>query len=359
MYDVQLDLTAGPVSVGEEFAVSISLQAAGTGQGVYFPLTIPAGQAESGELNIFLDSRACQVIGSYTASLPLDPPRGKGWLRPQARFSMTALRPGGAKIRAELYVGAGFRHALEGEVWVAGIDGRDRSVAVPARPVPQPDFVLRAGTRWSEDGSGTMLHYRLDGYRTPSLPTSDMEHLSEWLPIGWLERAHGVLALTIDGTADGTVLDARRRLTSLGRYLYQTALPPGLQVTFRKWAGAGRTMLVVADQGAALPWELLHDGHGFLGEHFVIGRWPLELDGARPYEFPIGQVSMVHYAEVEQPGRWANLIRPPRMPELQPEILAGGVLDLQSAETLRGLHIVRQGQAPGTAGPNGRTGASR
>jgi hypothetical protein len=194
-----------------------------------------------------------------------------------------------------------------------------------------------------------MLHYRLDGHRTSSLPASGMEHLSEWLPVGWLERAHGVLALTVDGIADGTVHDARRRLTSLGRYLYQTALPPSLQVMFRQWAGAGRTMLVVADEGAALPWELLHDGHGFMGEHFIIGHWPLELDGARPYEFPIGQVSMVHYAEVEQPGRWADLIRPPRMPELQPEILAGGVLDLQSAETLRGLHIVRQGQAPGTA----------
>jgi hypothetical protein len=310
---------------------------------------IPVGQAESGELNIFLDSRTCQVMGSYTASLPLDPPLDGGRLRPEARFSVSALRPGGAKIRAELYIGTDFRHTLEGEVWVAGADGRDRSVAVRPRPVPQPDLVLHAGTRWTEDGSATVLHYHVDSYGATALPTNGIKYQSESFSTGWLERAHGVLALTIDGIASGTGQDARRRLTSFGRYLYQTAFPPTLQADLYKWAGTGRTMLVVADQGAALPWELLHDGRGFLGEHFIIGRWPRELADARPYEFPIGHVSMVYYAEIEQPDKWADLLRPPNMPQLQPEILVGGVLDLQLAGTLGGLHIIRRGQTPGAA----------
>ena len=55
----------------------------------------------------------------------------------------------------------------------------------------------------------------------------------------------------------------------------------------------------VADEDSWAPWELLHDGNAFLGERFVIGRWPHELGTAQPYEIPLGPVSMAYYYGVE------------------------------------------------------------
>ena len=66
-------------------------------------------------------------------------------------------------------------------------------------------------------------------------------------------------------------------------------------------------MLILADQDAWFPGELLHDGQMFLGDRFIIGRWLWELDKARPYEFPVGAVNVAHYASVEQPEVWTDL----------------------------------------------------
>ena len=227
---------------------------------------------------------------------------------------------------------------------VSGIDKRQISSNLRPRPVPQPNLLLQVQTRWSEDGLSATLHYRLDNLAAPALPTDGIDYSVGPLPAGWIEQTRNLLGVILE--SGGLAKDTGFRLRSLGGYLYQCVLPPELQVSFRKLRGA-YTLLIIADQGAALPWELLHDSRNFLGERFIIGRWPQELDDTRPYEFPIGQVSVAHYAGVAQPQVWADLLKPAGLDELQPDILTGGMLDLTWVETLRGLHLLRHGKPAG------------
>jgi len=102
----------------------------------------------------------------------------------------------------------------------------------------------------------------------------------------------------------------------------------------------------VADDDAWPPWELLHNGRFFLCELLIIGRWPRELDEARPYEFPVGEINIAYYENVARPEDWRELLAAAGTPS--PRLLPGGVLsELVLAETMRGLHIVRFGQPPG------------
>ncbi len=108
------------------------------------------------------------------------------------------------------------------------------------------------------------------------------------------------------------------------------------------------TLLILTDQDAWIPWELLHDGQAFLGEHFIVGRWPQELDETCPYEFPIGTVHIAHYADVQSLSAemWATLFESAGTPH--PNILPGGMFDsLGSIEGMHGLYLMRLGRSPG------------
>ena len=321
----------------------------GRGEQTFFSLLVPIDKINGGEIDIFIEAPAFQINGTNTASLPLIAPatvEAADKHYPQAQFVISALRPGPAQIKAELYFENVFQHSLEHEVQVSGIDKDKRQVSLNLRPrpVPQPNLLLQVQTRWSEDGLAATLHYRLDNLAAPALPTDGIDYSVGPLPAGWIEQTRNLLEVIME--SGGLAKDAGFRLQSLGGYLYQCVLPPELQVSFRKLRGA-YTLLIIADQGAALPWELLHDGRNFLGERFIIGRWPQELDDTRPYEFPIGQVSVAHYAGVAQPQVWADLLKPAGLDELQPDILTSGMLDLTRVETLRGLHLLRHGKPAG------------
>jgi hypothetical protein len=104
--------------------------------------------------------------------------------------------------------------------------------------------------------------------------------------------------------------------------------------------------MILADQATWLPWEIMHDGQHFLGERFILGRWPLEISDKRPYEFAIGSVKLAHYADVEQPEMWLDLLEPPG--SMPPSVMQQGIFeDLGLVEVLQGLHLVRQGESDG------------
>src|SRR5439155_14171170 len=168
------------------------------------------------------------------------------------------------------------------------------------------------------------------------------------LSAGWVERSRRLLGSVLEECIDGQPEDVRARLASLGYYLFQSVFPLVLQNELRNLARLERTLtlLILADQDAWLPWEVLHTGQAFLGEQFVIGRWMRELDEARPYEFPVGGVHVAHYANVPQPEMWVDLLTFPNIPE--PLLLPSGVFaDLETAETMRGLFLMRYGHPPG------------
>jgi hypothetical protein len=346
LYDVQLELPTETLQIGEEFAVLVSLRPVGTREGVFHTLSLSKYQAAGTDLNVFVDPLTVHVSGSKAASLALDLTnleRKTPAPFDQARFIVSARRPGLNKVKIDLYVGGHYVQSLEGEVQVASVVVRAPHLAVRARPVSQPDLLLRV---WSKDGASLSFHQRLDTFRGPPLETEGVEYQSGALPADWPARVRGLLADTLEGMNKGVAEDVRPRLASLGRSLYRVLLPPEIRESLRVRSGAGYTLLVVADRDAWLPWELLHDGWGFLGEHFIVGRWPLELDDTRPYEFPIGLVSVAHY-ELTDTDAWIHLLKAPGETEFQPEVLSGGVMDLDQVEQLRGLHLLRRGRRPG------------
>lgn len=154
----------------------------------------------------------------------------------------------------------------------------------------------------------------------------------------------GLLATTLENISDSLPQKGKLRLTSLGQYLLKHLFPTELQTEFRTLIPQNPTfsLLILADQEAWIPWELLHDGQKFLGDRFIIGRWLQELNDTRPYEFPVGAINVAHYANVEHPELWTTLLETPGAPPPQP--LPAGVLH-DSTEAIRGLHLIRYSQS--------------
>ena len=356
IYDVLLRVSSEAVRVGDELEASLYLTPVANRDNTAALLKVQPAEAVGNELNIFLTAPSFLFNSDNTTSLPLEPDSSSEVFPQQptqtAHFSLTALRPGSTTIKAEVFCGDSFKRTIETEVQVAGFNATElRSlIAARSRPVPQPDLILQVRTAWSNDTSAFTFRYHIDTFQQRLLFADDSDYCSKSLPAGWVERSHLLLKTTLEDAASSLPEDFRSRLASLGQYLFQSLLPAELQSIFRSIAGFNRpfTWLILADQDAWFPWELLHDGQTFLGDRFIIGRWLWELDKARPYEFPVGAVNVAHYASVEQPEVWTALLEPPGAPPPIP--LPGGVLaDLSSTESMRGLHLIRFGQSSDTA----------
>ncbi|MBD2065985.1 tetratricopeptide repeat protein [Leptolyngbya sp. FACHB-671] len=349
---VSLSVSPKRVQVGRVSEVSVRLSDSENGDNSYL-LEFPRNEAMGGELNIILNASGFQFDGDNTASLPLDLKAGSeiSFQLPiqTAHFRLTALRPGTATITAELYRGDTFETNLEAKVQVTGFDEASfipKRLTTQPRPVPQPNFILRVQTVWNETNSACRFHYQLRSFRLPSLFPGETNYHSETLSSNWIGQMRGLLGTTLENLSDALPEDGRSHLTSLGQYLFQHLLPRELQTDFRSLIPRERTftLLILADQDASLPWELLHDGQQFLSDRFIIGRWFWELNDTRPHEFPVGAINVAHYADVEQPELWAALLEPPGASPPLP--LPEGVLsNLDSTEAMRGLHLIRYSQS--------------
>lgn len=350
-YEVFMAISPEAALVGGEIDISIALRQVGTTNGEAYVLQVPRSEAAGAELNILLIAPGFQFDGDTTASLPLD--LSSDQITQTARFRLTALRLGKATITAELYRGDTFETQLEAKVQVAGLDEASFTatrITTQPRPVPQPDFILRLQTAWNVSNSACRFQYQLRSFRLPSLFPGETNYHSESLSSRWIEQMRGLLGTTLENISDALPEDGRSRLTSLGQYLFQRLLPTELQSDFRNLIPRNYTftLLILADQDASLPWELLHDGQQFLCDRFIIGRWFWELNDTRPHEFPVGAINVAHYADVEQPELWAALLEPPGASPPLP--LPEGVLgNLDSTEAMRGLHLIRYSQSSDTA----------
>jgi serine/threonine protein kinase len=308
-------------------------------------LEILQNAAIGNELNIILNAPGFQLNGDNTASLPLDPDTTQE--TQTARFRLTALRPGNATITTELYRGNTFERKLENQIQVADIDEaafNPQRITTQPRPVPQPDFILRIQTIWNETNSSCKFQYQLKSFRFPSVFPGNNIYTSESLSSSSMEQTQGLLGTTLENISGSLPTEGESRLISLGQYLFGQIIPIELQSEFRSLIPQNSTftLLILADQEAWIPWELLYDGQRFLGDRFIIGRWLQELNNTRPYEFPVGTVNIAHYANVEQPQLWAALLEAPGAPPPQP--LPAGVLH-DSTEAMRGLHLIRYSQS--------------
>jgi hypothetical protein len=357
-YGVSLAVSATGIPVGGELEVAIVLNPPTAIDDNTYLLEVPCDEAVGGELNILLNIQCFRLNGDNTASLPLDP-GNTGRETPiqpftqTARFRLTAIRPGIATITAELYRGDTFETNLEAKVQVAGFDEASFTgtrITTQPRPAPQPDFILRVQTAWNDTNSACKFHYQLRSFRFPSLFPGETNYHSESFSSHWIEQMRGLLEITLENISDALPEDGRSPLTSLGQYLFQNLLPPELQNDLHTVTLLNRTftLLILADQDASLPWELLHDGQQFLSDHFIIGRWFWELNDTKPHEFPVGAINVAHYADIEQPELWAALLEPPGASPPLP--LPEGVLgNLDSTEAMRGLHLIRYSQSSDAA----------
>ncbi len=346
-YEVFMAISPEAALVGGEIEVSIDLRQVRTTDGKANVLQVPRSEAAGAELNILLTAPGFQFNGDNTASLPLDP--NTGHITQTACFRLTALRPGTATITAELYCGDTFETNLEAKMQVTRFDEASllgKHITTQPRPVPQPDFILKVQTAWNETNSACRFQYQLRSFRLPSLFSGETSYHSESLSNSWIEQMRRLLGTTLENISNALPEDGRSHLTSLGQYLFQNLLPPELQTDFRSLIPRDHTftLLILVDQDASLPWELLHDGQRFLSDRFIIGRWFWELNDTRPHEFPVGAINVAHYADVEQPELWTALLEPPGSPPPLP--LPDGVLgNCDSTEAMRGLHLIRYSQS--------------
>jgi uncharacterized caspase-like protein len=337
-YELNLELATEQVTIGSTLIVEVRLEPAGSiGSGGH----LLEADADETELTVLLEAPGFQVEDQDAAVVSLDP-SGVSEMQ-KAAFRLRALRPGQNTISANVFRGAAFEATLKRDATVTGAHDLirlERRTLTRPRPVPPDDLVLEVRTEWRTGLSSCVLVYWLTASNPAFGLGNGVEYRSERLPIGWLARIRGLLASTLSDTADASADDIRRRLTSFGRHFGRLLLPPELQGELARLSDA-HTLQIVADEDSWAPWELLHDGNAFLGERFVIGRWPHELGTAQPYEIPLGPVSMAYYYGVEYPTRWAPLLQPSGAPPAS--ILPGGILgNLAETQSFHGLHLVRQ-----------------
>jgi hypothetical protein len=344
-YPILLTVPSEPISVGEEVEFQVEFNASSNNiDNVYF-LQIPQDAVTGSELNIIINAPGFLFNGDNTASIPLDPDINQ--LPQTARFRLTALRPGTNAITAELYRGDIFETKLETSIQVTNIDEASlTTITTQPRPVPQPDFILQVKTIWNLTSYTCTFQYLLRSFRFPSMFTASNIYNSESLSGSWLQQVRELLASTLSNISDSLPSEGKSRLTSFGQYLFRCLFPTDLQSDFYTLIPRNSTftLLILADEGTSIPWELLHDGQSFFGERFIIGRWLWELNDTRPYEFPVGAVNVAHYANVEQPQLWINLLEVRGAPLPKP-LLEGVLNNLDSTEAMRGLHLIRYAQA--------------
>ncbi|WP_392482750.1 tetratricopeptide repeat protein [Nostoc sp. C110] len=349
LYEVLIAISPKVLILGEEIEISVNVKQAGINKDNTHILQIPLSEAVGSEFNIILTAPSFQFNGDNTTSLPIDPDTAN--VTQTATFNLTALRSGRTKIKAELYCGETYKTTLETEVEVTAFEEAELRplIAARSRPVPQPDIILQLRTTWNADISACTFNYHIDSYQPRLLFADDVDYNSQSFSTTWVERSHSLLKTTLEEAATSLREDFRSRLVSLGQYLFQSLLPEELQNTFRTIAGFNRpfTLLILADQDAWFPWELLHDGQKFLGDRFIIGRWLWELEKSRPYEFPVGAVNVAYYASVEQPELWTELLHSSGAPP--PISMQAGIFnDITFFESIRGLHLIRYGQSVDT-----------
>ncbi|MGF2037330.1 MAG: macro domain-containing protein [Nostoc sp. CmiVER01] len=342
---VSIAIFSKAVIVGEEVEISINLNQVGVSEDETYLFQISHNDTIANELNIILNAPGFQLNGDNTASLPLDPDTAQE--TQTARFHLTAFRSGNATITAEIFRGDTFETKLETQIQVADIDEATftpQRITTQPRPVPQPDFILRIQTIWNETNSTYKFQYQLTSFRFASVFTGNSIYTANAFSSSWIEQTRGLLAATLENISGSLPTEGKSRLISLGQYLFGQIIPTQLQSEFRSLIPQNSTftLLIVADQEAWIPWELLYDGQRFFGDRFIIGRWLQELNDTRPYEFPVGAVNVAHYANVEQPQLWATLLEAPGAPP--PQSLPAGVLH-DSTEAIRGLHLIRYSQS--------------
>ena len=210
-------------------------------------------------------------------------------------------------------------------------------------PSPHPDVVLYVASEPAARNERLRVHLTC-----PALGF-DRRRIDPVLPLDAADAAAIRLAAAdaaadLDGSAPP---DARAALLAFGATLYDVLVPPGHElrsIFARLLALPARgdrppSWLVVSDEAAALPWELVCP-HGYTAEathwydeplatRFVMAHWISRRGFEMPNEAPVGPLGVVHYGQhADAHARWRDAI---------------GADLATEADRLLGLDILRRG----------------
>jgi O-acetyl-ADP-ribose deacetylase (regulator of RNase III) len=190
-------------------------------------------------------------------------------------------------------------------------------------PSPQPDVVLYVATE------PTARSERLRIHLTCAALGMDRRRIDAVLPLDTADAA-GIRLAAADAAADldsSSPPDARAALLAFGATLYDVLVPRGheLRAIFARLLALPTrgdrplSWLVVSDEAAALPWELVCP-HGYtadathwydepLATRFAVAHWISGRGFEMPNEAPVGPLGVVHYGQRgDTYTRWRDAI---------------------------------------------------
>ncbi|QTA78700.1 Alpha/beta hydrolase fold-containing protein [Desulfonema limicola] len=306
-------------------------------------IEIPAFETD---LSLFLHvPPGFECIGPSAISIPLEPPTVK--LSQQASFRLRATDPvPSTTATIELQTKSGLQKKIPITLQVAELDQEEifyEPVSVKSRPVPHPDITFLVHSFYDHAKSTLTFQYSLRRFGITSDETFNLQSRS--VSADWINRIDRQLSMVITTSQNGNSEETSNRLKLFGQELAYHLFPDNMWQKFTEIGS--RTMLILSQDRIRLPWELLHDGKSFLGQKLIIGRWPRKLNDQRPYEFPIGQLSIAYFSGVEDTGIWQKMMQPPENNAPQTEILPCGTLPgIDTFHSLHGLHLLRRGIRP-------------
>ena len=192
-----------------------------------------------------------------------------------------------------------------------------------AIPAPQPDVVLYVATEPTARSQRLRLHITCPALGYDRRRIEQVLHLDSADTVA-IRIAAAEVAAELDPSSPP---DARAAILGFGAMLYDVLAPPGHElraIMGRLLALPPRgdrpvTWLVVSDEAAALPWELVVP-HGYsadathwydecLATRFVIAHWISRRGFEMPNEAPVGPLGVVHYGQhPEAHARWREAI---------------------------------------------------
>jgi DNA-binding PadR family transcriptional regulator len=346
VYSIWLSVSSKKVTVGNELVIDIYISLGRVKHSNSYQLEVDNNQAIDNDINFFLIAPGFSIHGDNVSSLNLD--ENIGHIRQNTSFHLTAVNKGLQSINVEIYIENKFKTNLGITIDVKNTNQAyfiyNRTI-FKVRPVPQPDLIIIIRKIIYRGKRETFkLNYQVKSLQLESVLEENKIYESQFLSIKQIKKLIELVleALnTINNKPNYSETQEYFSIVSLSKELFEAIFPKKIRDIFKNLVPQESTLLILTVRDVSIPWELLHDGQRFFGERFIIGRWLRELSDTRPYEFPVGAINIAHYANVEQPELWANLLQPPGAPP--PQLLPEGLLH-DSTEAMRGLHLIRYSQ---------------
>jgi|GEM_PF-1354754 len=348
-YHMVLISSSKEIAVGQRFKLRVEIQ---------------PGEIEQNSFKIskdiplfycFVNSEGLRLVGDGAASILREPGTGQPF---PVEFEIQGHVRGKQEVTVELFIQDHQSRRLS--IIKSGMEitvfppkpGREMQPILPQidiQAAPQPDIVLHVESNINGEISGlhypVTLTYRLTSY----LPGSrcKQEKMGETV-LDSTELLHfrSMLKQTLLQASNTQPEDVRRRMLSLGTYLFDRLFPQktteGFHTVFWKIKDRIATWLVVEDTIANginwIPWELVvpyrkedESPPAFLGEKYRLSRWVNGLGATLYGEFPFGDTAVIDYKSLTQPGveqetgstPWQKLLNAQRAIRLQDVVKPG------------------------------------